>query len=510
MARYCAYCGQPLSEGAKFCGFCGGPVPDAEPTPRQDPFAQNPQPEPESPETPEAPEQPAAFKEQYRDGANSWQDSPKPKRKQRKTLGLIALVCGATVALLLVGGFLWPGFFRSAGTAPSEPVGPRADTQPGTSAPIRTEAPATTVPQVTVRPNPFQDVSEDSPCYEACLWALDQGVIKGDTVEPAAVISRAQAVTFLWRAMGSPKPAAADCPFQDVEAGKYFYKPLLWCLEKGVLSSDSDSLQPEEPATRSFAAAILCRALEGSAEGETPVFLDTPEGKWYTAPAAWAYEKGIVPLDGSRCFLPNSTMERGEFLSWLARAMDPALALEPAQPKQESFRKLGISINLTAGGAVPLQAAPKENPDQSVKLTVEAQSYEIFDSREGYSGREGYRWHLATFLVRGPENDYNLLASCQDANNVRIFWQTRKAKEDGSYTAKVLAEDGSLLTVLVRPVLREAAKDAICQYTLAVQVPNGYDGLCFCLCDSAKAWGEDQCLADVYTSKEDFVLFRMD
>ena len=115
MARYCAYCGQPLSEGAKFCGFCGGPVPDAEPTPRQDPFAQNPQPEPESPETPEAPEQPAAFKEQYRDGANSWQDSPKPKRKQRKTLGLIALVCGATVALLLVGGFLWPGFFRSAG-----------------------------------------------------------------------------------------------------------------------------------------------------------------------------------------------------------------------------------------------------------------------------------------------------------------------------------------------------------------------------------------------------------
>ena len=510
MARFCAYCGQPIPDGAKFCGYCGGPVPEADQAPQQEAPAPDSAEELQSSVIPEAPERPAAFKEQYRDGAQSWQESPKPKRQEKKALGLIALVCGVAAVLVLAGGFLWPGFFRDTKAPASEPTGAHPALPSGGSTEAGTEAVLTTAPAVTARPNPFRDLPEDSPCYEACLWALDHGVLKGDAVDPAAVVSKAQAVTFLWRAMGAQAPAAGDCPFPDAVAGEYYYEPVLWCLEQGILSADADSLQPEAPLTRSVAVSLLYKATNGSPAGDAPVFLDVPKDAWYAAQAIWAYEQGVVPLDGSLCFLPNSTLTRGEFLSWLARALEPALALEPAQPKQESFRKLGISINLTAGGAVPLQAAPKESPDQSLRLTVEAQSYEIFDSREGYSGREGYTWHLATFLVTGPENDYDLLASCQDANNVRLFWQTREEQEDGSYTAWVLAEDGSVQTVLVRPVRREAAKDAICQYTLAVQVPSGYDGLCFCLCDSAKAWDEGQCLADVYTSKEDFALFRMD
>ena len=84
MARYCAYCGQPLSEGAKFCGFCGGPVPDAEPTPRPDPFAQNPQPEPESPETPEAPEQPPPLRSSTGTAPAAGRTAPSPKGNKVK------------------------------------------------------------------------------------------------------------------------------------------------------------------------------------------------------------------------------------------------------------------------------------------------------------------------------------------------------------------------------------------------------------------------------------------
>ena len=115
------------------------------------------------------------------------------------------------------------------------------------------------LPQVTE--NPFEDVAADSYSYDAVLWAVANGITAGTDethFSPNAGATRAQVVTFLWRAAGSPEPTATECKFTDVKAGSYYEKAVLWAAETGVTTGTSETtFSPDETCTRAQVVTFL-------------------------------------------------------------------------------------------------------------------------------------------------------------------------------------------------------------------------------------------------------------
>ena len=112
--------------------------------------------------------------------------------------------------------------------------------------------------------NPFVDVRSDAYYYDPVLWAVKNGITSGiDATHfgPTATCNRAQVVTFLWRANGCPEPEKANNPFTDVEPGKFYEKAVLWAVEKGITSGISaTAFGPNEGCTRAQVVTFLWRA----------------------------------------------------------------------------------------------------------------------------------------------------------------------------------------------------------------------------------------------------------
>lgn len=112
--------------------------------------------------------------------------------------------------------------------------------------------------------NPFTDVPADAYYHDAVLWALDKNVTTGTsktTFSPSATCTRGQVVTFLWRAMGCPEPASTENPFTDVTESDYFYKAVLWAVEKGVTNGTTDTtFGPNGTCTSAHVVTFLWRA----------------------------------------------------------------------------------------------------------------------------------------------------------------------------------------------------------------------------------------------------------
>lgn len=115
--------------------------------------------------------------------------------------------------------------------------------------------------------NPFEDVSSDSDCYKAVLWALENSVTKGtseNTFEPDAEVTRAQLVTFLWNASNKPEPLRKDVPFNDIDCEGYYCKALLWALENRLTNGTSENtFSPDDPCTRGQVVTLLYRCAGG-------------------------------------------------------------------------------------------------------------------------------------------------------------------------------------------------------------------------------------------------------
>ena len=112
--------------------------------------------------------------------------------------------------------------------------------------------------------NPFTDVSSDAYYYRAVLWAVQKGITAGTsatTFEPDAVCTRGQVVTFLWRAAGQPAVSSLVCPFTDVIDADYYYTPVLWAYENAITSGTSaTTFSPADECTRAQVVTFLCRA----------------------------------------------------------------------------------------------------------------------------------------------------------------------------------------------------------------------------------------------------------
>ena len=161
--------------------------------------------------------------------------------------------------------------------------------------------------------------------YDAVQWAVKEGITTGTgdgtTFSPNANCTRAQVVTFLWRAAGAPEPNSSEMPFTDVAADAYYYKAVLWAVENGITSGvTATAFAPGNPCTRGQIATFLWRAA-GSPEPQNSdnPFSDVNAGPFYKA-ILWAAEQGITTGYEDGSFRPNTICTRGHIVTFLYRA----------------------------------------------------------------------------------------------------------------------------------------------------------------------------------------------
>ena len=160
---------------------------------------------------------------------------------------------------------------------------------------------------------------------EAVGWAVEKGITKGtsdSTFTPDGVCTRAQAVTFLWRAAGSPAAKASALPFADVKAGSYYYKAVLWAVENKITSGMSDTLfAPDATCSRSQIVTFLYR-MQNSPESkaENP-FTDVKADAYYANAVLWAVENGVTTGASATTFDPAGDCTRGQIVTFLYRCL---------------------------------------------------------------------------------------------------------------------------------------------------------------------------------------------
>ena len=188
------------------------------------------------------------------------------------------------------------------------------------AAPARTAPSAKAAPQAakTVQ---FSDVKPDAYYYDAVQWAVQQGVASGTsetTFGPEQNCTRAQTISFLWRACGSPEPKGQGGGFSDVPEGAYYQKAVRWAAERGIVSGDQ--FNPDDNVTRGQLAAFLYRNAGSPAVGKDAGFTDVPADAYYSQAVAWVAAQGIASGTGEHTFSPDAVCTRAQIVTFLYRA----------------------------------------------------------------------------------------------------------------------------------------------------------------------------------------------
>ena len=171
---------------------------------------------------------------------------------------------------------------------------------------------------------PFVDVPKDSFYYDSVKWALSNDITTGTsetTFSPDKVISRAEAVTFLWRAAGKPEPTSDVNPFSDVAETDFFYKAVLWAVENGITNGLTETtFGPYATANRAQIVTFLWRAKGMPAVTGTEPFGDVAEGDWYYEAVLWAVENGVTNGVSASQFGATGQCNRAQMVTFLYRA----------------------------------------------------------------------------------------------------------------------------------------------------------------------------------------------
>ena len=169
----------------------------------------------------------------------------------------------------------------------------------------------------------FADVPENAYYAPAVAWAVEKGVTEGTsatTFSPDAACTRAQIVTFLYRAAGSPAVKSTVNPFTDVTAGDYYYNAVLWAVENGITTGTSaTTFSPNESCTRAQCVTFLYRAV-GSAATAKAGFTDVSADAYYAPAVDWAVEKGVTTGTSATTFSPDDACTRAQIVTFLYRA----------------------------------------------------------------------------------------------------------------------------------------------------------------------------------------------
>ena len=170
--------------------------------------------------------------------------------------------------------------------------------------------------------NFFTDVHAEDYYYDAVLWAAQKGITGGmsDTLfAPNAVCTRAQIVTFLWRAAGLPEPKALSS-FADVPADAYYARAVAWAVENGITNGTTDTtFGPDETCTRAHGVTFLSRAAKANTASGNSNFADVDANAYYASAVKWAVDNGITNGISSSLFGPDSSCTRAQIVTFLYR-----------------------------------------------------------------------------------------------------------------------------------------------------------------------------------------------
>ena len=169
----------------------------------------------------------------------------------------------------------------------------------------------------------FVDVATGSYYEDAVDWAVENGITTGvsaNRFDPNGVCTRAQAVTFLWRAAGSPAPRSRTMPFTDVPAGSYYYDAVLWAVENGITKGTSETrFSPDDTCTRAQIVAFLWRSEKSPAAGTANPFADVKSTAYYAGAVLWAVKEDITKGTTNTTFSPNADCTRAQIVTFLWR-----------------------------------------------------------------------------------------------------------------------------------------------------------------------------------------------
>ena len=238
------------------------------------------------------------------------------------------------------------GFFEAKIDGMNVVITPKADLQPDTYADtlyVHTENGAVHFISVTlivtekstdgdlpfwlpaaIGSNPFSDVAGGAYYNEAVRWAVRNGIASGTDAKhfsPDAACTRGQAVTFLWRAAGSPAPTLAENPFTDVKPSDYCYDAVLWAVETGIAKGTSAStFSPDAACTRGQIVTFLYRAAGSPSGYANSGYTDVPETSYCAAPVAWAVALRVTSGTSAITFSPDALCTRAQIVTFLYRA----------------------------------------------------------------------------------------------------------------------------------------------------------------------------------------------
>lgn len=169
----------------------------------------------------------------------------------------------------------------------------------------------------------FHDVSRLDYFYDAVKWAAENGIASGTgryTFSPNAVCTRAQTVTFLWRAAGSPLPRYRVCPFTDVQPSDYYYNAVLWAVEQGITTGlNATTFGPDVTVTRGQVATFLYRAASAAKPSTFNPFTDVKTTAYNYNAILWAYDNRITTGTSDTTFSPDAYCTRAQIVTFLYR-----------------------------------------------------------------------------------------------------------------------------------------------------------------------------------------------
>ena len=172
--------------------------------------------------------------------------------------------------------------------------------------------------------NYFVDVKAGDYFYDAVLWAVQEGITSGTDAthfSPNASCTRAQIVTFLWRAAGSPEPKNMSS-FTDVPADSYYAKAVAWAVENGITKGTSDTtFTPNAKCTRAQIVTFLWRSQKSPASDSVNPFTDVAADAYYSSAVLWAVENGITAGTTATTFSPNNDCTRAQIVTFLFRCL---------------------------------------------------------------------------------------------------------------------------------------------------------------------------------------------
>ncbi len=171
---------------------------------------------------------------------------------------------------------------------------------------------------------PFNDVPDDEYYAEPVRWAVENGITQGTDdlhFSPNDPCTRAQVVTFLWRANGCPAPKTKTCPFTDVKHGAYYEKAVLWAVENEITAGTGKTkFSPNDPCTRAQVVTFLWRTAGMPKVSANNPFRDIAANEYYYKAVLWAVGQKITSGTSKTKFSPNDTCTRGQIVTFLSHA----------------------------------------------------------------------------------------------------------------------------------------------------------------------------------------------